>query len=86
LEGYFLRPDRIDGHVRIDVGQERWWPEKGERQAIWASAETAARFVYKAEPRRLIIRFAARTDKGAGGLKHFGQRLTWVKPPAMDHR
>ncbi|MBW7972368.1 NUDIX hydrolase [Bradyrhizobium sp. BR 10289] len=46
-------------------GQERWWPEKGERQAIWVSADTAARLVHKAELRRLIARFAARTEKSA---------------------
>ena len=46
-------------------GQERWWPEKGERQAIWVSAETAASLVHKAELRRLIARFAAQTDKAA---------------------
>jgi 8-oxo-dGTP pyrophosphatase MutT (NUDIX family) len=39
--------------------QERWWPEKGERQAIWVSAETAARLVRKTRLRRLITRFAA---------------------------
>jgi 8-oxo-dGTP pyrophosphatase MutT (NUDIX family) len=44
-------------------GQERWWPEKGERQAIWVSAETAARLVHKVELRRLIIRFAAQTER-----------------------
>lgn len=41
-------------------GRERWWPEKGEREAIWVSAEMAARLVHKAELRRLIVRFAAR--------------------------
>lgn len=46
-------------------GQERWWPEKGERQAIWVSAETAARLVHKAELRRLIVRFAAQTERSA---------------------
>ncbi|MGX4774145.1 NUDIX hydrolase [Bradyrhizobium guangdongense] len=46
-------------------GQERWWPEKGEREAIWVSAETAARLVHKAQLRRLISRFAARTGKSA---------------------
>ncbi|MCK1421266.1 NUDIX hydrolase [Bradyrhizobium sp. 180] len=45
-------------------GQERWWPEKGEREATWVSAETAARLVHKAELRRLIARFAAQTEKG----------------------
>ena len=51
--------------INVDVfpmkvhGQERWWPEKGEREAIWVSAETAARLVSKAQLRRLITRFAA---------------------------
>jgi 8-oxo-dGTP pyrophosphatase MutT (NUDIX family) len=43
-------------------GQERWWPEKGERDAIWVSAEKAARLVRKVQLRRLIVRFAAETD------------------------
>jgi 8-oxo-dGTP pyrophosphatase MutT (NUDIX family) len=46
-------------------GQERWWPEKGERDAIWVSAEKAARLVHKAQLRRLIVRFAAQTDRSA---------------------
>lgn len=46
-------------------GRERWWPEKGEREAIWVSAETAARLVHKPELRRLIVRFAAKTEKNA---------------------
>lgn len=45
-------------------GRERWWPEKGEREAIWVSAEMAARLVHKAELRQLIKRFAAQTEKG----------------------
>ncbi|WP_425908170.1 NUDIX hydrolase [Nitrobacter sp. TKz-YC02] len=51
--------------ISVDVfpmkvnGQERWWPEKGEREAIWVSAKTAARLVSKAQLRRLITRFAA---------------------------
>ena len=49
-------------------GQERWWPEKGERKAIWVSAETAARLVHKVELRRLIARFAAQTEKRALSL------------------
>ena len=49
-------------------GRERWWPEKGEREAIWVSAETAARMVHKAELRRLIVRFATRTGKGGSFL------------------
>ncbi|WP_407123404.1 NUDIX hydrolase [Bradyrhizobium sp. STM 3561] len=44
-------------------GQERWWPEKGEREAIRVPAETAARLVHKAQLRRLINRFAAQTGK-----------------------
>jgi 8-oxo-dGTP pyrophosphatase MutT (NUDIX family) len=44
-------------------GQERWWPEKGERQTIWVSAETAARLVRKAQLRRLIARFAATSPR-----------------------
>jgi 8-oxo-dGTP pyrophosphatase MutT (NUDIX family) len=44
-------------------GQERWWPEKGEREAIWVSAEKAARLVHKPELRRLIVRFAAQADR-----------------------
>lgn len=35
-------------------GQERWWPEKGEREAIWVSPKTAGRLVHKAQLRRLI--------------------------------
>ncbi|MGY4625303.1 hypothetical protein [Bradyrhizobium sp. USDA 4486] len=46
-------------------GRERWWPEKGKRQAIWVPAETAARLVHKAQLRRLINRFAAQTGKSA---------------------
>ncbi|WPM83743.1 hypothetical protein ML401_38895 [Bradyrhizobium sp. 62B] len=49
-------------------GQERWWPEKGEREAIWVSAKTAARVVPKAELRRLIVRLAAQTGKGGSFL------------------
>ena len=49
-------------------GRERWWPEKGEREAIWVSAETAARLVHKAELRRLIVRFATWTGKGGSFL------------------
>ena len=44
-------------------GQERWWPEKGEREAIWVSPKAARRLVHKAQLRRLIARFAAQTDK-----------------------
>jgi len=44
-------------------GRERWWPEKGEREAIWVSAETAARIVHKAQLRRLIARFVKQTEK-----------------------
>jgi 8-oxo-dGTP pyrophosphatase MutT (NUDIX family) len=40
-------------------GQESWWPEKGQRKAIWVSAEKAARLVHKAQLRHLIVRFAA---------------------------
>ncbi|MEY9183769.1 8-oxo-dGTP pyrophosphatase MutT (NUDIX family) [Bradyrhizobium sp. USDA 326] len=43
-------------------GRERWWPEKGEREAIWVSPKAAARLVHKAQLRRLIARFAARTE------------------------
>jgi hypothetical protein len=46
-------------------GQERWWPEKGEREAIWVSPKTAGRLVHKAQLRRLIARFAAQTEKTA---------------------
>lgn len=46
-------------------GRERWWPEKGEREAIWVSPKRAARMVHKAELRRLIARFAAQTEEGA---------------------
>jgi 8-oxo-dGTP pyrophosphatase MutT (NUDIX family) len=46
-------------------GQESWWPEKRERDAIWVSAEKAARLVHKAQLRRLIVRFAAQTDRSA---------------------
>ncbi|UWU95566.1 hypothetical protein [Bradyrhizobium sp. CB1015] len=42
-------------------GRERWWPEKGERDASWVSPKTAARLVHKAQLRRLIARFAAQT-------------------------
>ncbi|WP_407187212.1 NUDIX hydrolase [Bradyrhizobium centrosematis] len=63
-------------------GQERWWPEKGERQAIWVTAETAARLVHKAELRRLIARFAAQTEKsvpllssGRGWAPDLGTRV-----------
>src|SRR3954452_24238974 len=44
-------------------GQERWWPEKGEREAIWVSPKTAGRLVHKAQLRRLIARFAAQTEQ-----------------------
>ncbi|MDF0496814.1 NUDIX hydrolase [Bradyrhizobium yuanmingense] len=44
-------------------GRERWWPEKGEREAIWVSPKTAARLVHKAQLRRLIARFAAQTAR-----------------------
>ena len=44
-------------------GQERWWPEKGEREAIWVSPKKASRLVHKAQLRRLIARFAAQTEK-----------------------
>ena len=50
-------------------GQERWWPAKGERKAIWVSAETAGRLVHKAELRRLIARFAAKTEKSGPSLQ-----------------
>lgn len=50
-------------------GQERWWPEKGEREAIWVSAERAAHLVHKAELRRLIARFAARTEVRAAARR-----------------
>ncbi|MDD1518929.1 MULTISPECIES: NUDIX hydrolase [Bradyrhizobium] len=46
-------------------GRERWWPEKGEREAIWVSPKTAARLVHKAQLRRLIARFAAQTVREA---------------------
>jgi len=46
-------------------GRERWWPEKGEREAIWVSAETAARMVHKAQLRRLIARFVKQTERAS---------------------
>jgi 8-oxo-dGTP pyrophosphatase MutT (NUDIX family) len=46
-------------------GRERWWPEKGEREAIWVSPKTAARLVHKAQLRRLIARFAAQRAREA---------------------
>ncbi|SPP97216.1 NUDIX hydrolase [Bradyrhizobium vignae] len=46
-------------------GRERWWPEKGEREAIWVSPKTAARLVHKAQLRRLIARFAAQAVRDA---------------------
>lgn len=46
-------------------GRQRWWPEKGEREAIWVSPKTAARLVHKAQLRRLIARFAAHTAREA---------------------
>ena len=46
-------------------GRERWWPEKGERDAIWVSPKTAARLVHKARLRRLIVRFATQTERRA---------------------
>ncbi len=46
-------------------GREPWWPEKGERDAIWVSPKTAARLVHKARLRRLITRFASRTEHNA---------------------
>jgi 8-oxo-dGTP pyrophosphatase MutT (NUDIX family) len=49
-------------------GRERWWPEKGEREAIWVSAATAARMVHKAQLRRLIARFVKQTEKSASSL------------------
>jgi 8-oxo-dGTP pyrophosphatase MutT (NUDIX family) len=45
--------------------QESWWPEKGERKAIWVSARRATRLVHKAALRRLIARFAAQKDGDA---------------------
>ncbi|MGY4623271.1 NUDIX hydrolase [Bradyrhizobium sp. USDA 4486] len=45
-------------------GRERWWPEKGEREAVWVSTKRAARLVHKAELRQLIKRFAAQTENG----------------------
>ena len=38
---------------------------KGERDAIWVSPKTAARLVHKARLRRLITRFASRTEHNA---------------------
>jgi hypothetical protein len=46
-------------------GRERRWPEKGEREAIWVSAKTAAQLVHKDELRRLIKRFATQTNRSA---------------------
>ena len=46
-------------------GRERWWPEKGERDAIWVSPKTAARLVHKPQLRRLIARFATQTERNA---------------------
>lgn len=46
-------------------GRERWWPEKGERDAIWVSPKTAARLVHKPRLRRLIARFATQTERNA---------------------
>lgn len=44
-------------------GQESWWPEKGERDAIWVSAEEAMRLVHKDQLWRLIARFAQQRRK-----------------------
>jgi 8-oxo-dGTP pyrophosphatase MutT (NUDIX family) len=41
-------------------GQDSWWPEKGERKAIWVSPNVAAELVHKEQLKQLISRFAAR--------------------------
>jgi 8-oxo-dGTP pyrophosphatase MutT (NUDIX family) len=38
--------------------RERWWPEKGQRKAIWVSVDAARGMVHKEELRQLIARFA----------------------------
>jgi 8-oxo-dGTP pyrophosphatase MutT (NUDIX family) len=38
--------------------QMTWWPEKGQRQAIWLPASIAARRVHRTDLRRLIDQFA----------------------------
>ncbi|MCP3395507.1 NUDIX hydrolase [Bradyrhizobium sp. CCGB12] len=64
-------------------GQERWWPEKGQREAIWVSAEAATRLVHKAGLRRMIARFAAQAEKSASSLLG-GKRLLGTCVP-RDH-
>ena len=44
-------------------GRERWWPEKGQRKAIWVSAEAARDMVHKEQLRHLIARFATSYDE-----------------------
>jgi len=43
--------------------QEKRWPERGQRQAIWLPAREAARLVHKPQLSRLIERFARRKSK-----------------------
>jgi hypothetical protein len=47
-------------------GQERWWPEKGERRAIWVSPTVATELVRKERLTQLISRFAAQFEERAG--------------------
>jgi hypothetical protein len=38
--------------------RERWWPEKGQRKAIWVSVDAARGMVHKEQLGQLIARFA----------------------------
>ncbi|MET0409500.1 MAG: hypothetical protein ABW006_14155 [Hyphomicrobium sp.] len=44
-------------------GQEKWWPEKGERNAIWVSPDVAFGLVHKGQLKKLISQFAAQFEK-----------------------
>jgi 8-oxo-dGTP pyrophosphatase MutT (NUDIX family) len=44
-------------------GQEKRWPERGQREAIWLPAHKAAKLVHKPQLARLIQRFARRKRK-----------------------
>jgi len=43
--------------------QMQSWPERGQRQFAWLPAQQAVKWVYKAESRQLIARFAVRLSR-----------------------
>jgi hypothetical protein len=53
-------------------GQVSWWPEKGEREAIWVSAQEATRLIHKVKLRRLIARFAAHRQERSASRRSTG--------------